>query len=233
MPFLVGAFLKRRVDYRQGSSSLFMKTTRSTRIVLPKVLQNFPKTPNCTCWPQVWLFRSDSSTYIEYFAFTATKNRFHHSSRSILVAICGETQYAGNPATPDVPAAFAISQLSYESRSAMLKLILSQIKENRFGVTVIWILTTWYQFLSDHFLTNFSDWKQTTNCRHHQQLGWPGSRKETCWPRIFILGNSRKKKFNREISADDSSNSVEQKNAVSSSQESEKTKKHCAKFGTH
>ena len=30
----------------------FSKTTEVTKTVLPKVLQNFRKTPNCTCWPK-------------------------------------------------------------------------------------------------------------------------------------------------------------------------------------
>ena len=54
--FLVGAFLKKRVDYSHGFSSVFFKfffdTPEVTKIVLPKVLQNFQMTPNCTCWPK-------------------------------------------------------------------------------------------------------------------------------------------------------------------------------------
>ena len=51
--FLVGAFLKTRVDYSHGFSSVFhFDTPEITKVVLPKVLQNFKKTPNCTCWPQ-------------------------------------------------------------------------------------------------------------------------------------------------------------------------------------
>ena len=29
-----------------------LRTPEVTKIVLPKVLQNFKKTPNCTCWPK-------------------------------------------------------------------------------------------------------------------------------------------------------------------------------------
>ena len=40
-PFLVGAFLKKRVDYSHGFSSVyFLRPPESTKIVLPKVLQN-------------------------------------------------------------------------------------------------------------------------------------------------------------------------------------------------
>ena len=30
----------------------FLRTPELTKIVLPKVLQNFQKTPKCTCWPK-------------------------------------------------------------------------------------------------------------------------------------------------------------------------------------
>ena len=50
--FLVCAFLK-RADYSHGFSSVFFfDTPEVTKIVLPKVLQNFKKTPNCTLWPK-------------------------------------------------------------------------------------------------------------------------------------------------------------------------------------
>ena len=40
--FLVGAFLEKRVDYRHGFSSVFfLRPPELTKIVLPKVLQNF------------------------------------------------------------------------------------------------------------------------------------------------------------------------------------------------
>ena len=68
--FLVGAFLKKIVDYSHGFSSVFFQKTltksndysqlfslksflrppKVTKIVVPKVLQNFEKTPKCTCW---------------------------------------------------------------------------------------------------------------------------------------------------------------------------------------
>ena len=51
--FLVGAFLKKRVDYSHGFSSVFFKDQNRpelTKIVLPKVLQNLQKTPKCTWW---------------------------------------------------------------------------------------------------------------------------------------------------------------------------------------
>ena len=42
MPFLVGAFLDKRVDYSHGFSSVFFfDTPEVTKIDLPKVLQNF------------------------------------------------------------------------------------------------------------------------------------------------------------------------------------------------
>ena len=48
-PFSVSAFLKKRVDYSHGFSGVFFfDTPEVTKIVLPKVLQNFKKTPNCT-----------------------------------------------------------------------------------------------------------------------------------------------------------------------------------------
>ena len=50
--FLVGAFLKKRVHSSHGFPSVFFDTPQATKIVLPKVLQNFEKTPNCTCWPK-------------------------------------------------------------------------------------------------------------------------------------------------------------------------------------
>ena len=34
------------------SRRFFFETPEVTKVVLPKVLQNFKKTPNCTCWPQ-------------------------------------------------------------------------------------------------------------------------------------------------------------------------------------
>ena len=56
LKFLVGAFLKERVGYSHGFPSVFFyfffDTLEVTKIVLPKVLQNFEKTPNCTCWPK-------------------------------------------------------------------------------------------------------------------------------------------------------------------------------------
>ena len=54
-PFLVGAFLKKRVDYSHGFSSVFFKDQNGpelTKIVLPKVLQNLQKTPKYTWWPK-------------------------------------------------------------------------------------------------------------------------------------------------------------------------------------
>ena len=43
--------MKKRVDYSHGFSSVFfLKPPEVTKIVLPNVLQNFEKTPNCTCW---------------------------------------------------------------------------------------------------------------------------------------------------------------------------------------
>ena len=39
--FLVGAFLEKRVDYSHGFSSVFLRPPELTKIVLPKVLQNF------------------------------------------------------------------------------------------------------------------------------------------------------------------------------------------------
>ena len=53
-------------------------------------------------------------------SFIHATTGLHHSSHSMLAADSGESQYAGNPATADVPATFAISPLSEESRSAML-----------------------------------------------------------------------------------------------------------------
>ena len=50
--FLVGAFLKKRVDNSHGFSSVFFKTTWSDQNSSTKSLQNFEKTPNCTCWPK-------------------------------------------------------------------------------------------------------------------------------------------------------------------------------------
>ena len=51
--FLVGAFLEKRVDCSHGFSSVFFfDTPEVTKIVLPKVLQNFKKTPNCTFGPR-------------------------------------------------------------------------------------------------------------------------------------------------------------------------------------
>ena len=55
LQFLVGAFLKKRVDNSHGFSSVllfhfFFDTPEVTRIVQRKVVQNFKKTPNCTCW---------------------------------------------------------------------------------------------------------------------------------------------------------------------------------------
>ena len=32
--------------------SVFLRPPELTKIVLPKVLQNFQKTPKCTCWPK-------------------------------------------------------------------------------------------------------------------------------------------------------------------------------------
>ena len=53
IPSLVGAFLKKRVDYSHGFSSVFFsRPPELTKIVLPKVLPNFQKTPKCTCWPK-------------------------------------------------------------------------------------------------------------------------------------------------------------------------------------
>ena len=56
LSFLVGAFLKKRDDYSHGFSSVFflffLRPPEVTKIVLPKVLQNIEKTPNCTCWPK-------------------------------------------------------------------------------------------------------------------------------------------------------------------------------------
>ena len=50
--FSVGAFLKKRVDYSHGFSSVFsFDTPEVIKIVLTKVLQNF-KAPNCTFWPR-------------------------------------------------------------------------------------------------------------------------------------------------------------------------------------
>ena len=56
--FLVGAFLEKRVDYRHGCSSVFLKLKKKIRYTwsdqnssTPKVLQNFKKLPNCTRWP--------------------------------------------------------------------------------------------------------------------------------------------------------------------------------------
>ena len=37
------------MDFRQ---CFFFDTHEVTKIVLPKVLQNFKKTPNCACWPK-------------------------------------------------------------------------------------------------------------------------------------------------------------------------------------
>ena len=43
----------KRVEYSHGFSSVFFfDTPEVTKIVLPKVLQKFKKTPNCTCWPK-------------------------------------------------------------------------------------------------------------------------------------------------------------------------------------
>ena len=53
--FLVGAFLKKRVDYSHGFSSVFFNDQNRpelTKIVLPNVLQNLQKTPKCTWWPK-------------------------------------------------------------------------------------------------------------------------------------------------------------------------------------
>ena len=50
--FLNGAFLKKRFDYSHGFSSVFFDTPEVTKIVLPKNLQNFKKTPNSTRWPK-------------------------------------------------------------------------------------------------------------------------------------------------------------------------------------
>ena len=40
-PFLVGAFLEKRVDYSHGFSLVFLRPPELAKIVLPKVLQNF------------------------------------------------------------------------------------------------------------------------------------------------------------------------------------------------
>ena len=68
--FSVAAFLKKIVDYSHGFSSVFFQKTltkshdysrlfslksflrppKVTKIVIPKVLQNFEKTTKCTCW---------------------------------------------------------------------------------------------------------------------------------------------------------------------------------------
>ena len=49
--FLVGAFLEKKstivMAFRQ---CFFFDTPEVTKTVLPKVLQNFKKTPSCTCW---------------------------------------------------------------------------------------------------------------------------------------------------------------------------------------
>ena len=37
--------------FRQWSFN-FLRQPEVTKLVLPKVLQNFEKTPNCTCWPK-------------------------------------------------------------------------------------------------------------------------------------------------------------------------------------
>ena len=60
--FLIGVFkenarlLQWLVFFRQfnaiGPLFLFICSPEVIKIVLPKVLQNFKKTPNCTCWPK-------------------------------------------------------------------------------------------------------------------------------------------------------------------------------------
>ena len=35
-----------------ADAGLFFDTPEVTKTVLPKFLQNFKKTPNCTCWPK-------------------------------------------------------------------------------------------------------------------------------------------------------------------------------------
>ena len=55
---LVGAFIRKRLFVIIGNNysalfvSVFFDTPEVTKKVLPKVLQNFKKTPNCTCWPK-------------------------------------------------------------------------------------------------------------------------------------------------------------------------------------
>ena len=46
--FLVGAIV---MAFRQCFLETFFDTAEVTKIVLPKVLQNFRKAPNCTRWP--------------------------------------------------------------------------------------------------------------------------------------------------------------------------------------
>ena len=64
---LVGSFLKKRVDYSHGFSSVFLRPPEVTKIVLPKVLQNFEKTPKCTWWPKE-LNQKGSPRNIQYRA---------------------------------------------------------------------------------------------------------------------------------------------------------------------
>ena len=61
--FLNGSFFKKKVDYSHGFSSVFLRSPEVTKIVLPKVLQNFEKTPNCTCWPKELNQKDSRVTY--------------------------------------------------------------------------------------------------------------------------------------------------------------------------
>ena len=51
--FLVGAFHEKRVNYSHGFPSVFFfDTPEVTKIVLPKILQNFKVSPKSTWWPK-------------------------------------------------------------------------------------------------------------------------------------------------------------------------------------
>ena len=44
--------LRYSTDFRRSRLVFLLRPPEVTKIVLPKVLQNFEKTPNCTCWPK-------------------------------------------------------------------------------------------------------------------------------------------------------------------------------------
>ena len=89
----------------------FLRPPEPTKIVLPKVLQNFQKTPKCTCWPKE-LNQKAFPRNIQYrtrpkgpfFRHCATffKKIFHHERPPLQFFWSFATEWLKNPKGPSL-----------------------------------------------------------------------------------------------------------------------------------